>query len=95
MNASTGVTRSAAPRLSLSRSRRQCKVASPKLVTISGIVVHENNAAHSFVVAERSGRHDAIRGRLAVGEKVQVRVSKLANGICCQGGARGDKAGSA
>jgi hypothetical protein len=57
------------------------KTHRPKLITLSGTVVHENNSAHSFVVAERSGRLDAVHGRqLPVGEKVRVTVSRLANG---------------
>ena len=57
------------------------KAHHPKLTTLSGTVVHENTSAHSFVLAERSGRLDAIHGRqLAVGDKVRVSVSRLANG---------------
>lgn len=49
--------------------------------TLKGVVVHENSSAHSFVIAERSGRLDAVHGhRMAVGEKVVVKARKLANG---------------
>ena len=34
----------------------------PHAGVITGVVVHENNAAGSFVVAERSGKLDAIHG---------------------------------
>jgi hypothetical protein len=48
---------------------------------ITGVVVHENNAAGSFVVAERSGRLDAVHGRRPpIGAQVRVRARKLADG---------------
>src|SRR5947209_15733301 len=53
----------------------------PHATVVTGVVVHENNAAGSFVVAERSGRLDAIHGRRPpVGARVRVHVRKLADG---------------
>ncbi|GAC1325165.1 MAG: hypothetical protein NVSMB25_23360 [Thermoleophilaceae bacterium] len=54
-------------------------------INLSGVVVHENDSAQSFVVAERSGQLEAIHGRRpAVGSKVTVRAVKLANGTLAE-----------
>ncbi|MEA2445089.1 MAG: hypothetical protein QOJ12_2381 [Thermoleophilales bacterium] len=59
----------------------QAKPAKHKAATVTGVVVHNNSLAHSFVVAERSGKLDAIHGpRQRPGKKVRVEVRKLANG---------------
>src|SRR5947209_1899508 len=67
----------AAPAQALAKQRHP----KPHATVVTGVVVHENNAAGSFVVAERSGKLDAIHGRRPrVGEKVRVRATKLADG---------------
>lgn len=53
----------------------------PKTKSLHGVVVHENRSAHTFVVAEPSGRLDAVHGhRLPVGDRVRLKARKLANG---------------
>src|SRR5438132_330238 len=48
--------------------------------TLSGVVVHKNSHAHSFVLASRGGHMTAVHGAAAVGHRAKVAASRLRNG---------------